>query len=357
MTAVRSTDVSSVLLAEMAAPTVTDQALIFSADPALITNIAKRVQSVDVFDYSYTALERLRTQIEAQKADNVRIHQSVFPAPDARYDIALMAAPKGRDFARAFLWSSFRSLEAGSKLYISGANNGGIKSVLADAEALFGRNVTLNTKLHHRMGVSVRSLADEEREFPSGWGHDPTVTVTREMKTPQGVFTLATMPGVFSWEHVDDGTRLLLEHAKIPAGATVLDVGCGHGIIGIVAAQTANHVMMVDDNLLAVRCAQESVQINGVENASVKAGDVYSSVDGKFDLILSNPPFHQDFDVTFSVAHRIIREAKQHLNAGGRLVIVANAFLSYEKLMAEHLSNIQILAKNSRYLVIEGQYS
>lgn len=355
MTAVRSTEVSSVLLAEMAAPRVTDQALIFSADPALITTIAKRTQAVDVFDYSYTALERLRTQLSKQKIDNVRIHHSVFPAPDAAYDIALMAAPKGRDFARAFLWSAFCSLRQGGKLYISGANNGGIKSTLVDAELLFGRNVTLNTKQHHRIGVSLRSAA--AHEFPTAWGHDPTICVTREMQTPQGVFTLATMPGVFSWEHVDDGTSLLLEHADIEAGSTVLDVGCGHGIIGIAAAQTASRVAMVDDNLLAVRCATESVQLNQVRNATVYAGDVYSGTEGAFDLILSNPPFHQDFDVTFNVAHRIIREAKQHLNPGGRLVIVANAFLSYEKLMTEHLSDVKVLAKNSRYMVIQGQHA
>ena len=353
MTAVRSTEVSSVLLAEMAAPKVTDQALIFSADPALIISIAKRTQSVDVFDYSYTALERLQIQLSALKIDNVQIHQSVFPVADTQYDLVLMAAPKGRDFARAFLWSTFRALRQGGKVYISGANTSGIKSTLADAEMLFGRNVTLNTKQHHRIGVSLRSSA--EKAFPTGWGSDPTVSVTRAMQTPQGSFTLATMPGVFSWEHVDDGTRLLLELIEVTPDASVLDIGCGNGIIGIVAAQRAKQVVMIDDNLLAVRCAMESVQINQLANVHVLAGDVYGGMDATFDLIVSNPPFHQDFDVTLNVAQRIIRDAKRHLNPNGKLVIVANAFLSYEKLMAEYLSDVQVLAKNSRYMVIQGQ--
>ena len=79
-------------------------------------------------------------------------------------------------------------------------------------------------------------------------------------------------------------------------------------------------------------------------------------MDGQqFDLILSNPPFHQAFDVNTNMAHRLIRGARPMLRPGGRLVIVANAFLKYEQVMASQFARSDVLARNSRFVVIEGQ--
>ena len=167
-----------------------------------------------------------------------------------------------------------------------------------------------------------------------------------------------TLPGVFSWDHLDDGTAFLLDHVEVKPDQIVLDVGGGNGIIGIALASDVEAVGMTDDNLLAIRCAQESIAANNLENVSILASDVYSEIprNSQFDLIVSNPPFHKEFDVNTNVAHRIIRDAKPLLRTGGRLVIVANAFLKYEDVMAQHLK-MRILARDSRFIVIEGSKS
>jgi 16S rRNA (guanine1207-N2)-methyltransferase len=178
----------------------------------------------------------------------------------------------------------------------------------------------------------------------------------RTVDTLVGPLTVATMPGVFSWQHLDDGTAFLLDHLEIESGQTVLDVGCGYGVIGLVAAQRAERVTMTDDNLLAIRCARATVAINHLDNADVQPGDVYAGLAGRqFDLIVSNPPFHKEFDVNTNVAHRMMRDAKPLLRPGGRLVIVANAFLKYEAVMSQHLTKARVLARNNRYMVIEGR--
>ncbi|MBX3065055.1 MAG: methyltransferase [Anaerolineae bacterium] len=343
-----TTDIEALLLLETAELKPPDQVLIFGASIPLVEKVAQRVESVTVVDQSYSAWQR----IAGKRIRGVTAAENVLPNTELRADVVLLIAPKGRDYARALLWSAYQSLRAGGKLYLAGANDGGVKSLFADAEMLFGRCVTLTTKQRHRIGVAVRKEAS--KDYPAAWGADPTQMISTEIKTPRGTVQIASMPGVFSWEHLDEGTRLLLESVQVAAGSTVLDVACGTGIIGVTLAQVADRVLMTDDNLLAVRCAEESVRLNGLSHVQVQAADVYEGVDGKFDLICSNPPFHQHFEVSTNVAQRIIREAGGLLNPGGRLCIVANAFLAYERVMAECFSSMQIIARNNRYVVIQG---
>src|SRR5258706_1586060 len=286
-------DAGSQLLAEQTKLSPTDKVLILSADdPILILNIAKQVASVDVYDSSYTALQRAHERVNSRAADSTPVSFSaeVFPRAGSErpYDVALMIVPKGRDFARAQLWSAFRTLRSGGRLYIAGPTQGGAKSVIADAAELFGHGVTLASRRRYRVGVAIRP--DSTPLYP--WGDDPTTIQQRSIEVNGQAITLATMPGIFSWEHLDDGTAFLLENLEIEPGQTVLDVGAGYGIIGLTLAPQAKSVTLTDDNLLALRTAQANVELNGLQNVSIEPSDVYSALKGrKFDLIVSNPPF------------------------------------------------------------------
>src|SRR3954468_20333539 len=103
---------------------------------------------------------------EKQSPSPIRFSEDVFPPPEPRYHVALMTVPKGRDFARAQLWSAMQALLPGGRLYIVGPTQGGAKSVLSDAAELFGHGVTLTTRRHYRVGVSIRPGA--VRLYP--WG-------------------------------------------------------------------------------------------------------------------------------------------------------------------------------------------
>jgi 16S rRNA (guanine1207-N2)-methyltransferase len=350
---IATTNASTLLLIGESRLGGADRALILSAsDSVLALEAARRVNRADVYDAGYSALRRVYRRAETLRVDNLTVHDDIFPPPTGEYDVALMDVPKGRDFARAQMWAALRALRPGGRLYVAGPTNGGTKSVINDAAGLFGRCVTLKIKSRHRIGVAIRP--ETPPLYP--WGDDPSAIQQRLFDTPGGQITIATMPGIFSWEHLDDGTAFLLAQLSIQAGQRVLDVGCGNGIIGVFAAPTAGQMVMVDDNLLAVACARETVRLNGLANATVQPGDVYDGLEGQqFDLIVSNPPFHQAFDVDTDMAHRLIGGARQMLRPGGRLVIVANAFLKYEQVMASHLTRSSVLARDNRFMVIEGQ--
>ncbi|RUS44254.1 class I SAM-dependent methyltransferase [Cohnella sp. AR92] len=132
---------------------------------------------------------------------------------------------------------------------------------------------------------------------------------------------LTSDTGVFSRDGVDFGSRVLIDRMEIPIDASVLDLGCGYGPIGLTAARLAprGHVVMVDINERAVALARENAERNGIANISAMQSDIYAAVEGRrFDVILSNPPIRAGK----IVVHRILTEAKDHLNPGGSLWIV-----------------------------------
>lgn len=111
---------------------------------------------------------------------------------------------------------------------------------------------------------------------------------------------LETEQGVFSSHHVDKGTLAMLSVVDFDAGDKVLDLGCGFGVVGILAAKivgTAN-VVMIDKDELAVRLSTRNILLNGLEGIKVFKSDGLKNLAEKdFTLILSNPPYHTDFSV------------------------------------------------------------
>ena len=103
---------------------------------------------------------------------------------------------------------------------------------------------------------------------------------------------------------------------------TILDLGCGYGVIGIVAAHLSQggHVILTDVNERAAALARANLVANGTRNAEVRIGDVYAPIDDLvFDHILCNPPIRAGR----VVVDRIISEAPSHLLDGGSLWLVA----------------------------------
>ena len=162
--------------------------------------------------------------------------------------------------------------------------------------------------------------------------------------------------GVFSAREIDSASKLLIENAEIPTHSRILDLGCGYGMLGIVAAKSCPtcYIIMTDINKRAVKLAKENLLLNRVGNAEVRQGDVYESVqDGKFDVILLNPPMAAGRDIVL----RMIKQAPNYLNKGGSLQIVANKnkggqFLFNE--MKKLFSEVKVLKKSGGFWVVKG---
>lgn len=134
-------------------------------------------------------------------------------------------------------------------------------------------------------------------------------------------YEFRTDAGVFSKGGVDFGSKLLIETMDIASGERVLDVGCGYGPIGLVAARLADPgmVTMIDINERAVQLAKENAKQNRISNVEILVSDLFETVKGRtFHTILTNPPIRAGKETV----HRIFAEAKEHLEPGGKLWVV-----------------------------------
>ncbi len=169
-------------------------------------------------------------------------------------------------------------------------------------------------------------------------------------------FTFRTDAGVFSRGELDRGTELLLEALTVGRCELVLDLGCGYGAIGIVAARVSEggHVILSDVNERAVALARENVAANGIANAEVRFGNLYEPVaDFMFNHIVCNPPIRAGR----GVVDRIVSEAPNYLLDGGSLWLVARTKQGADSLrrrMATAFGKAEIVKRGSGFKVLQA---
>ena len=167
-----------------------------------------------------------------------------------------------------------------------------------------------------------------------------------------GELKVYSLPGVFSANELDAGTDLLLVTLDNRIQGEVLDLGCGAGVIGsyIKMLNPKAKVAMSDIHAMALESSRRTLTENGLQG-NVIASDVFSHIQGKFDLIISNPPFHDGIDTAYRAVNELIQQAKWHLREGGELRLVANAFLPYPDLLDQYFGKHEILAKTGKFKV------
>ena len=168
--------------------------------------------------------------------------------------------------------------------------------------------------------------------------------------------SLETRRGLFSPEHIDRGTLAMLSHVQIAPGMRILDLGCGYGVVGIVAAKIAGeeNVFMSDADPMAVETARRNAERNGVGGVQVCVSDGFQSVDASgFDLILSNPPYQTDF----SVAKGFIEKGFNRLKIGGKLYMVTKRRAWYKNKMISVFGGVEIRETDGYYVFIAERRS
>jgi 16S rRNA (guanine1207-N2)-methyltransferase len=315
-------------------------------DPRLVT----------LHDTHLVAVQLARQTLAANGNTLTPVEVAVPSAAAAPFDVACLLLPKGRDLARLYLLALFDALRSGGRLYLAGPNKGGIKSVIDDTSLLFGEGQVLAYKAGNRVAIFIRP--QEAPDLPEPFaapglragGFD-----SFDAEMDGRVYHIATRPGVFARHGLDAGTRLLLDALTVRPTDHVLDLGCGYGIIGMVAAEKVGPgaVTLVDADLIAVQCAAETLRRNGLADVRLLLGDSPPALtDECFTLIVSNPPFHAGHGVTLDVAQGFVAQAHRALQVRGRLVLVANRFLPYHRAMQECFGAVDVVAQTPQYRVL-----
>ena len=164
-----------------------------------------------------------------------------------------------------------------------------------------------------------------------------------------------SFPGVFGAGRLDRGTELLLRCLpEVPAGTSVLDLGCGSGVLGLALAlqQPNSRLLLVDESHLAVASARLTFEENGLSAPELRVADGCEGIEpGSVDLVVSNPPFHAKHVMTVEEATRLFAPVRQVLRPDGEFYVVGAHGVDYGPTLRKMFPEVERMATDRRYAV------
>lgn len=213
------------------------------------------------------------------------------------------------------------------------------------------------------IGDTKTSLAKKKsRLIFSTPSHEAAFSVPEPItwQVPNTAFTISNGANVFSRSSLDIGARFFMQNLPQGNYENIIDLGCGNGIIGLMAAKLHPKatITFVDESFSAV----ESAKLNAATNIPEHAGSLnfiannclYNYPPHSADLVLCNPPFHQQQALTDHIAWQMFKDAHRALRWGGELYIVGNRHLDYHIKLDRLFNNHEVIASNAKFVIMKA---
>lgn len=278
-------------------------------------------------------------------------------AGNTAFDAVFIRISKEKPVTHHAINQSAQILSDQGNLHLAGYKNEGIKTYAQKTAALFGQSHALqkikdayiNSFSHPKNHTECNALATND------------YTKLRLIGEHEGC-SLVSKPGVFGFEKIDQGSALLLttahnyliENKRITQQTNLLDLGCGYGLLTLCAQKWGIHkITATDNNAAALAALQAGVKTNKPDaTIHVLASDAGKEIEGKYDIILCNPPFHQGFDISSGLTHKFLHNTQRLLAPNGVALFVVNSFIALEKKAKPIFKHQKTLCNNKRFKVI-----
>ncbi|GAA5215992.1 methyltransferase [Corallincola platygyrae] len=253
--------------------------------------------------------------------------------------------PKAKAHAELLLKQTINCMSNDAELWLTGENRGGINSA---PKLLKGMELpSQKVDSARRCSLFFSHLTGNHAAPESDFSYFKVNFMHR-------CFKCASVPGVFNHGKLDEGTKLLLKTIEqtSPYSGRAFDVGCGAGVITAALSFHSPELELScgDVNAMAVLASKQTMQHNNAK-AQVVASNLIKGVEGQFDLVISNPPFHQGLATDYDISSELFKQAHQRLNKKGELRIVANGFLPYSDQIHRIFGNCKVLSENRQFKV------
>lgn len=214
----------------------------------------------------------------------------------------------------------------------------------------YGKSSKIDMARHCQLWQLFLQQKDDLRPL-SSWLHSYTLNYQQQH------LEIVSLVGVFSQNKLDIGTAELLPFLPHIQGQKLADFGCGAGVIAscLAISNPQATIKAYDVDAFALASIALTIKHNQLTNIEYQAVTGVDDIDRDFDVIVSNPPFHQGVQTHYDVSENLCHQAKSHLKAQGKICLVANRFLNYPTLLAQHFTHVQIVHDANGFKVIQAQ--
>jgi len=278
------------------------------------------------------------------KPDSIKWLSPLQPLPD-KADLGIISIPKSMELFRLYLRQIHSGLKENGEVICSFMTRHFTPQMLSVAGEFFEEtDQSLAWKKARLLTLKKRKEIEETEllnRIPFTFKKGETEVVKQ-------------YPGVFSSDHIDYATQFLMEHLELNENENcVLDLASGNGVIAraMQLEKPGIELHLMDDSILAVESSKLNLR---PENTHFHWNDSLEEIgDLKFDLVVSNPPFHFEHEVNTEVAVDLFREVAGSLKPGGRFVCVANQHLGYRTHLKKFFTTFEIVTQNDKYVVYQ----
>jgi 16S rRNA (guanine1207-N2)-methyltransferase len=295
-------------------------------------------------NYRYFAQNERKNNLQAES-------ESVFTANfknenDQAFDLLLIFIPKAKKETQYILANLTPYLSDNAHIVLVGEKACGIKSASSLLTPYCSQVNSLDSARHCSLlfgQLTKKVAAFDQKQWIKEY----------DLKINDTILKINTLPGVFSYGELDTGTHLLLNNMPEKMQGSLLDFGCGAGVIACYLKQkhTDLQVDLIDISAFALASAELTFTKNKLEG-NVFASDILSCVDKKYNHIVSNPPFHSGKKTDYSATETLIEKSPDFLKKSGSLTLVANHFLKYEPLLNKTFSVVTTKDETTKFKIL-----
>ncbi len=354
---------------ELLLNTLHEQALLEASQTRLlIINDSFGALSVSLNEYSphnwsdsYQSHLAVTHNLTSNELSNLTTYVPSTQEPDGKFDVVLIKIPKTIALLEYQLITLKPHISADTTIIAAGMVKHIHTSTLKLFEKILGTTTTSLAKKKARLVFSSFDKTDKTNDNKPTTPPYPKSFYNKEID-----MTLSNHANVFAKDKLDIGARFMLEQFKqLPASKHIVDLGCGNGVLGLVAKRQLpdSHVTFIDESYMAIDSAKENYKtIIGDKQADFLLSDTLSNlkddqhdndnVDDNIDLILCNPPFHQQHTMGDYLAWEMFKQSLQYLTSGGSLWVVSNRHLGYHVKLKKLFGNCKTLASNKKFVVL-----
>ena len=168
-------------------------------------------------------------------------------------------------------------------------------------------------------------------------------------------YKIYNQSNVFSKKSLDIGTRFLINNIpEIKVPESIVDLGCGNGVIGLVFANIFKQadIHFVDESYMAINSAKLTIEANlqssGRFNFHINHG-LTNWKPNSIEFVVCNPPFHQNQTIGTHIANDMFVQTHRTLKKGGKFLIIANRHLPYFPKLKRKFSKVKTVASDKKF--------